>query len=407
MEISTQYTSGIRVLHIAVAAITDKFYDTFFLKQLEEGIDISAVFIPYSSSLYKEENLERFKYYDSKVPVVLSPIKTNLDRIMYFSKIRKYAQYCESSIKLISCNLIHAHHLYSDGGVAYLLHKKYKIPYIVSVRTTDTEYFLKYFVHTKKFIYRVLESAEQVVCINPMIKEKLLERIKENSVREMVEKKLVVIPNGMDDFWIENIHYKQVNHLPKLKLIQVGTLTARKNHKCTIAAVKKLFDRGYEVELDIVGDGEERNALKKLCEINNLQDRVRFHGFIKDKQKLLDFYREADFFILPSFTETFGIAYIEAMSQGLPVVYTRYQGIDGYYQELEVGAHIDANSPDSVAEAIIELSKNYMETSFRCSNKASDFKWKDIVLEYKEMYSRAIIRNTTTNVDRGYKNENC
>lgn len=380
----------INVLHIAVAAIMDKFYDSFFKKQLEKGININSVFIPYDSKVHKEEKIKRFKEYDERIPVALRPIKTDLDRVMYFSKIKKYARECEKSADLNKCNLIHAHHLYSDGGVAYLLNKKFKIPYIVSVRTTDTEWFLKYFLHTKKFIYKVLESAEKIICINPMIKEKLLNKIKENSIRNMVEKKLIVIPNGMDDFWINNIYYKKNNSIPKLKLIQVGSLIKRKNHKCTLEAVKKLNDKGYEVELDIIGEGEKEEELKELCKKYNIENLVHFHGFIKDKEKLLKFYRDADFFVLPSFTETFGIAYVEAMSQGLPVIYTRYQGIDGYYEESQVGLHVNAKSSDSVADAIIKLSKDYDKVSFRCSQNSNNFNWDDIALKYKEIYFKII-----------------
>lgn len=114
----------IKVFHISVAAIVDRFYDIFFTKQLDAGIDIKGVMIPYSAKKIKNDALNRFKFYDKKIPVFLFPIKSEIDRILYFSKIRKYAKKCESIREFYDCNLIHAHHLYSDGGVAYLLHKK-------------------------------------------------------------------------------------------------------------------------------------------------------------------------------------------------------------------------------------------------------------------------------------------
>jgi glycosyltransferase involved in cell wall biosynthesis len=55
------------------------------------------------------------------------------------------------------------------------------------------------------------------------------------------------------------------------------------------------------------------------------------------KEKLLNNYRNSDIFIMPSYNETFGLVYIEAMSQGLPIIYTQNEGVDGYFKEGSVG----------------------------------------------------------------------
>jgi glycosyltransferase involved in cell wall biosynthesis len=69
--------------------------------------------------------------------------------------------------------------------------------------------------------------------------------------------------------------------------------------------------------------------------------------------ELIDIYRANDIFVMPSFTESFGLVYAEAISQGLPVVYSIGQGFDRQFPEGEVGYHADPNSAQSVADAIL------------------------------------------------------
>lgn len=58
---------------------------------------------------------------------------------------------------------------------------------------------------------------------------------------------------------------------------------------------------------------------------------------------------------MPSFTESFGLVYAEAMSQGLPVIYSKGQGFDGQFAEGVVGYHVDAHDPEELCENIIKM----------------------------------------------------
>src|SRR5690554_5919786 len=86
-----------------------------------------------------------------------------MDRIFYEKKIRKLLKDIESKIDISKITFIHAHTWYSDGGVAYLLHKKYNIPYIVATRNTDYQIFQKYFIHQRSFGANILDCAQNVI----------------------------------------------------------------------------------------------------------------------------------------------------------------------------------------------------------------------------------------------------
>ena len=76
--------------------------------------------------------------------------------------------------------------------------------------------------------------------------------------------------------------------------------------------------------LILVGDGPERYSIEKLCRAYNLCDRVTFLGKVRDTSHVLEI---ADLFILPSETESFGLAALEAMAVGVPVISSNAGGI--------------------------------------------------------------------------------
>lgn len=380
-----------KVLHINVAGICDKFYDVFFENLRNAGDINQVIYIPYKANDYKDRDLNRFNNYHENVKVILSPIKKKKDRIMYFSKIKKYFLDVERKVRDInSIDVIHAHSLFSDGGVAYYLYKKYGIPYIVSVRVTDINIFLRYFFHLRPFMMKILLNASNVIFLNPNLKENLFSSISDKLLKKKIDPKSKIIPNGINNFWLNNSYYKETNLLPKLNIIQVGRLNENKNPKTTLYAVSELVKRGYDVKADFVGEGSQLNQLEGLVKGLGIQNNVIFHGFIEDKEILMNFYRQANFFVLPSYSETLGIAYIEAMSQGLPVIYSKGQGIDGYFEDGEVGFPINPSSAGEICDAILNLQDNYDEISKRCTNYALSFNWDNISAKYISVYKNAL-----------------
>ena len=89
---------------------------------------------------------------------------------------------------------------------------------------------------------------------------------------------------------------------------------------------------------------------------------------------------------MPSITETFGLVYPEAMSQGLPVIYTRGQGFDGQFKEGEVGYSVDAMNIEDIASKVIAIRGDFAEMSKRCINSINKFDWNRITNCYEKIY---------------------
>lgn len=376
----------INMLHLNVAGIRDRFYDILFDNIRRKSDFFQDVYIAFKQNEYEQEEILRLQKYHDRVNPILSPIKTNTDRIMYHRKINKYYADLKHKTKIEKYEIVHAHSLFSDGGVAYKIYEKYQIPYIVSVRITDIDIFLKYFIHLKSYMETILTNASYIIFLSPSLKKRLLKKIKSEKLINLIEAKSTVLPNAISDFWHNNMLFRYPYQKQSFHLIQVGKLTKGKNTKTTLQTVYKLKDRGFDVHLDIVGTGPERKKLEDLVKKLEIAENVKFYGFIDDIKELQELYRRADFFVLPSYFETFGIVYVEAMSQGLPVIYAKNQGIDGYFADGEVGYAIDPFSSSEICDSIIKISNEYDDISKRCTKLASRFNWVDITEEYLALY---------------------
>lgn len=104
--------------------------------------------------------------------------------------------------------------------------------------------------------------------------------------------------------------------------------------------------------------------------------------------ELRDIYKSADIFIMPSKYETFGLVYIEAMTQGLPIIYSAGQGVDGFYEEGEVGFSVKSGKVSDLKEKLQLLIEDYENISTNCSIKSKDFSWEHITKKYIDIYNQ-------------------
>ena len=94
---------------------------------------------------------------------------------------------------------------------------------------------------------------------------------------------------------------------------------------------------------------------------------------------------------MPSKHETFGLVYAEAMSQGLPVIYTKGQGFDGQFPEGEVGFSVAYDDPEEIAMRVKEIIADYGSISKRAVANVHRYDWKGIAQDYSELYSRGVV----------------
>lgn len=162
-----------------------------------------------------------------------------------------------------------------------------------------------------------------------------------------------------------------------LKLISVGFLEDRKGYPTIFNAIKKLVQLGHRIEYIIVGDGECRKEYEQIVVDYGFQDFCTFKGIVKHDE-VLRLMSESDVFVLPSYEESFGIVYLEAMSCGLPVIATKGEGISDIVKDGENGFLIERNNVIELVEKlkfIIENPESASNIAYNGYSDAKTFSW--------------------------------
>jgi glycosyltransferase involved in cell wall biosynthesis len=121
-------------------------------------------------------------------------------------------------------------------------------------------------------------------------------------------------------------------------LVTVGDLVPRKRHADVIAALPALLARYPNLRYRIIGDGPEREPLRRQAAELGVSDRVELLGALPHDAAVAE-ARAATIFVLPSVAEAFGVSYIEAMAAGVPAVGSR--GEDGPEEIAAAGGGIE------------------------------------------------------------------
>lgn len=307
-------------------------------------------------------------------------------RVFFRNKIAKVCKELVSSNNFLEVDLVHSHFLFSDGAVALKLFQNFGTPFITAVRNTDINAFFRFRPDLKSIAYDVLDKASAVVCLNHPYRNMLLEKVP-SSLRKSIENKTYVVPNGVEQSWLNNLSSApDTRKVGSFRCIYVGDLSKNKNIETTINAINSLRENGKDVELIVVGAGG--NGEKRFKALQNKHSFVFYLGRINDRDKLREVLRAGDLFVMPSFKETFGLVYIEAMSQGLPIVYSEGQGIDGYFDETRVGEKVNPRDVDCVAQAIEKIILDTPSYVRNCNAEAARFSWHTVAQAYKEIYER-------------------
>ena len=138
---------------------------------------------------------------------VLSLCFNQVDRLFFFIKQRKINVAIKKAISSISnYDIIHAFTLLTDGNAAYSLHKEFKIPYIVAVRDTDINDFFRLKPYLRPLGVKIMRNASAVIFLSETYKSSVVDKYVPKRIRKEILSKTFVIPNGIDDFWYNNIN---------------------------------------------------------------------------------------------------------------------------------------------------------------------------------------------------------
>lgn len=369
-----------KILHINSYYIGSNFYKNLYDKQKDNGLDID-VYVPVSKTI----NTSTCQFGDY---AVISANHGKYDRLFFHIKHNKIYRDIVNKYEINKYSIIHAHSLFSNGYIAMKLKERFGIPYIVAIRNTDINVFFKYMIYLRKLGIKILQEADRIVFLSETYKDYVIKNYIPARMKEEISNKTSIIPNGIDDFWLNNKGVaKKLLNTNNLKLLYVGVINKNKNVITTIEAIEVLRKEGYDIKFTIVGKIKDKLIYRKIKELN-------FINYIapKFKEDLIKIYRNNDVFVMPSIHETFGLVYAEAMSQGLPIIYTKGQGFDGQFIEGEVGYSVNPRDKNDIVRKVAMILEDYERLSIDSIIKCDKFNWNFINESYTKIY-RSLLAN--------------
>lgn len=250
----------------------------------------------------------------------------------------------------------------------------------------------------QKWLHRSIEKilslvTYKIVAVAPGVIDFLVREV------GIKREKCVVIKNGVNIKQIQTVVESEVlqaratlgliptDHL----IISVGQLIRQKNHKLLIDAFALFVKNHNDYKLVIIGEGAKRQELETQIKALALEDRVLLPGI---KKPIAPFLAAADFFVLPSLFEGFGIVCIEAMALGLPVIATKVTGPDIYIKEGENGFFCEA-TVSSLLEKMEQMASLDIDVKTKLTAGAKETAASYDISEVALLYQALIIEAAT------------
>lgn len=235
-----------------------------------------------------------------------------------------------------------------------------------------------------------IESSDAVTSVSSYLRDRTMQLFTD---RNSIE----VIPNFVDTTIYDRARYdtsalrKQLAGDASVLLIHVSNFRPVKRVTDTIHILAAVRQHGLDARLVLVGDGPDRAEAEKLCRSLNLCDHVRFVGKVMATAELLS---AADIFLLPSQNESFGLAALEALSCGTPVVASNVGGIPEVVPHGQAGYLAEPGDVSRMARYCIELATNAKKWQ-RFSTAArrhaiENFSTERVVPLYERLYRQLI-----------------
>jgi colanic acid/amylovoran biosynthesis glycosyltransferase len=244
-------------------------------------------------------------------------------------------------------DIIHCH--FGPNGILgeYLKTIGIRGKYITSFHGYDVNFYAK--MVGANVYEELFEKGEVFICSTNFVKDRLVDL-------GCNAKKIVILPVGIPigrfKFCERTIQEKE-----PIKVVTVARLVEEKGHRYAIEAISELVRKHMDLQYIIAGDGPLRRDLDNLVSKLGLGRHVRFLGAV-DQNEVLELYRQAHIFILPSVigrnggTEGQGLALQEAQAVGLPIISTSIGGIPEGVLDGKSGFLVQERDVDALTERL-------------------------------------------------------
>lgn len=292
-------------------------------------------------------------------------------------------------VKYENLDLLHVHYAIPHASAAYMATQILKaqgitIPFITTLHGTDIT-LVGRDPSFEPVITFCLNQSDAVTAVSESLKNDTYEHFGTN--REIHVIPNFIVPNGFNSdkkdlrkkYAAENERVLcHISNFRKVKRVE------------DVVRTFKIVNEQIPSKLLLVGDGPERYTVEKYCREYNLCDRVVFIGKVRNTEQVLEI---ADVFLLPSETESFGLAALEAMAVGVPVISSNTGGIPEVNLHGVSGFLSNVGDVEDMARNTIymlafdERLNSFKENAYK---RSKDFDINKILPMYEKLYEEVL-----------------
>ncbi|MBD3617493.1 MAG: N-acetyl-alpha-D-glucosaminyl L-malate synthase BshA [Gracilimonas sp.] len=284
-------------------------------------------------------------------------------------------------------DLLHVHYALPHATSAYLAkqimaERGIHVPIITTLHGTDITLVGRdpSYKHVVEFS---IDKSDGVTAVSEYLKRETYEYFE-------IEQDIRVIPNFID---LERFQKSNKSHFKKAicpndekVVVHVSNFRKVKRVPEVVTVFAKILESGIDAKLLLVGDGPDRQKAEQQCRDLKICDHVRFLGKLDQVEEVLSI---ADLFLIPSGSETFGLAALEAMSCSVPVISSNIGGLPEVNVHGKTGYLCDLDDVDCMADYGVKILSDpelHKELSVNARAHAELFNQDEIVKQYEDFY---------------------
>lgn len=319
-----------------------------------------------------------------------------------FTKRNRCDKYLEL-LQLYKPHIVHTHRFlaeflssyYVDPNIKYVCHGHDKMIQLsnFSFKTIFSKQKILDFMEKQVLKYKKYNKVESYFIANSndtkAYLKKVLPRKLQNNIR--------FIQLGFNYYRFNNKTTRTIID-KNIKCVNVGSFLPLKNQEFIVEIAKELRHRSISFEINLIGHGERLETVKESIIKNNLERNVFLRGV---QNNVEDWYKNSDIYIHTSYSESFGLVFLEAMASGLPIVTLDGKGNRDVIEDGKNGFMIYEQNPILFADRIEQLINNrdlYSEMSEYAKNYAAKFDSEKKTAEIVDFYN-SILDKSNNNIN--------
>ena len=294
-----------------------------------------------------------------------------------------------SMIEYEGIDVLHVHYAIPHATSAFLAkqilgEKARHVPIITTLHGTDIT-LVGSDASYKNVVDFSINQSDGVTAVSEYLKEETYNRFD-------IRKEIEVIPNFID---LDRFKRSNKGHFKKAicpedekVVVHVSNFREVKRVPEVISVFDRILKKDIKAKLLLVGDGPDRQRAERRCRELKICEHVRFLGKQEQVEEVLSI---ADLFLIPSGSETFGLAALEAMSCSVPVISSNIGGLPEVNKHGETGYLCDLDDIDCMADYAIKILTDeelHNTLSQKARKRAELFEMSKIVNRYESYYKQ-------------------